>query len=106
METIRATIEWTPGIDRFILWADDLAGSSFVPEPFGDITDSVLYEVDESGVETGRIVGVEMAILEFDRWDDLPELDVLWQLSGLEPMPLDKLLRHVQRELRSQAAAA
>lgn len=68
METIRATIEWTPDKDRFVLWVDDLAASAFVPEPFGDITDSLLLEVDENGKETGRIAGVEVALLEFSRW--------------------------------------
>ncbi len=104
METIRARIEWTSERDRFALWADDLAGSAFVPEPFGDITDSLLLEVDENGEETGRIVGVEMALLEFDRWDDLPRLDVLWQLPGWKPLPLDKLLKRAQKELRQRKA--
>ncbi len=104
METIRATIEWTPEIDRFVLWADGLTGSSFVPEPFGDVTDSLLLEVDEHGKETGRIVGIEMSLLSFDRWDDLPRLDVLWQLPGWEPLPLDKLLKRVQKELRKRKA--
>ena len=106
MDTIRATIEWTPEIDRFVLWADDLAGAAFVPEPFGDRTDSLLLEVDEQGQETGRIVGVEMSLLSFDRWDDLPRLDVRWQLPGWEPLPLDELLRRVQSEFKSRAAAA
>lgn len=64
METVRATIEWTPEIDRFVLWNDDLAGRAFVPEPFGDVTDNLLLEVDEHDEETGRIVGVELAILD------------------------------------------
>jgi len=104
METIRATIEWTPEIDRFVLWADGLTASSFVPEPFGDVTDSLLLEVDEHGKETGRIVGIEMSLLSFDRWDDLPKLDVLWQLPGWKPLPLDKLLKRVQKELRERKA--
>lgn len=103
METIRASIEWTPELDRFVLWNDDLAGRAFVPEPFGDVTDNLLLEVDEHDEETGRIVGVELAILEFQRWDALPKLDLLWQLPGQEPLPLDELLRRIQRELRQQA---
>jgi|SRR5579875_2005890 hypothetical protein len=102
METVRATIEWTPEIDRFVLWADDLAGHPFVPEPFGDITDSLLLEIDEHGHETGRIVGVEMALLAFDQWDALPKLDVLWQLPGQEPLSLEELLKREQRRLREQ----
>ncbi len=103
METVRATIEWTPEIDRFVLWNDELAGRAFVPEPFGDVTDNLLLEVDEHDTETGQIVGVELAILEFDCWDNLPKLDLLWQLPGQEPLPLDELLRRAQRELRQQA---
>lgn len=103
METVRATIERTPEIERFVLWNDDLAGRAFVPEPFGDVTDNLLLEVDEHDEETGRIVGVELAILEFDRWDALPQLDLLWQLPRQEPLPLDELLRRLQRELRQQS---
>ncbi|MBI4506841.1 MAG: hypothetical protein HY691_15015 [Chloroflexi bacterium] len=103
METVRATIEWTPEIDRFVLWAEDLVGSAFVPEPIGDDPlASLLLEVDEDERETGRVVGVEMAILEFDRWGDLPTLDRPWQLRGWEPLPLDALLKRVQRELRQR----
>lgn len=104
METVRATIEWTPEIDRFVLWADDAAGRSFVPEPFGDSTGSLLLEVDDHGRETGGIVGVEMSLLSFDRWQDLPKLDVLWQLPGWKPLPLDKLLKRVQKELQERRA--
>ncbi|HEY8475697.1 MAG TPA: hypothetical protein VIN09_02375 [Chloroflexota bacterium] len=103
METVRASVEWTPEIDRFVLWADDLAGCAFVPEPFDDFINSLLLEVDEHGQETGRIVGVEMALLDFDRWDALPKLDVLWQLPGQEPLPLEELLKREQRRLRQQA---
>ena len=106
METVRATIEWTPEIDRFVLWNDDLAGRAFVPEPFADITNNLLLEVDEHDKETGQIVGVELAILEFDRWDDLLQLDLLWQLPGQEPLPLDELLKREQRRLRQQAERA
>ncbi len=89
-----------------MLWNDDLAGRAFVPEPFGDVTDNLLLELDEHEQETGRMVGVELAILEFDRWDDLPKLDLLWQLPGQEPLPLDELLKREQRRLRQEAERA
>jgi len=63
-------------------------------------------EVDERGEETGRVIGVELPILEFDDWDDVPDLPTLWQLHGQEPMHLKDLLKRVQRELRLQTATA
>jgi len=86
------------------LWADDLARSAFAPKPLGDVTDSLPLEVDEHDKETGRIDGIEMSLLSFDRWGDLPKLDVLWQLPGQEPLPTDKLLKRVQKELRERKA--
>ena len=46
-----------------------------------------------------------MALLKLDRWEGLPKLDVLWQLPGWKPLPLDKLLRRVQKDLRQRARA-
>jgi hypothetical protein len=44
-----------------------------------------------------------VAFLEFDRWSDLPRLDLLWQMPGWEPLPLDELLRRQQPILLAQA---
>jgi hypothetical protein len=49
---------------------------------------------------------VALPLLELDRWQELPALDVLWQLPGQEPLPLRELLQHEQRRLRAQAGAA
>ncbi len=86
-EAVRASVEWSPETDRFVLWVDELAGRPFVPEPFGAETDSLLVEVDEAGGETGRVVGVELALLEL-----VPELPLLFELPGKEPLPLKELL--------------
>ncbi|MBI4319414.1 MAG: hypothetical protein HY675_13075 [Chloroflexi bacterium] len=102
METLRATSTWSPTADRYCLWAEDVAGSSFVPEPIqSDPLAALLLEVDEAEQETGRIAGFEIiGFLTFDHWESLPKLDVLWQLPGREPLPLDQLLKRVQKELR------
>lgn len=104
METVRAVIEWTPELDRWVLWVEPPV-DRFVAEPFGDVTDCLLLEVDQSGKETGRIAGLELALMEFDRWDALPKLDVLWQLPGQEPLPLETLLRREQERLRQLEGA-
>lgn len=67
--------------------------------------DVILYRaLDQNEEPTGPITGIEViGFLEFDRWDTLPQLDLLWQLPGQEPLPLDELLRRLQRELRQQA---
>lgn len=94
---------WTPEIDRYALWVEPWPGGSFVPEPFGaDPATSLLMQIDERGEETGRVVGIEIPILEFDAWDEIPDLPLLWQLGGWGPLPLAALLRRVQSELRLQ----
>ena len=67
--------------------------------------DLILYRaLDRNEEPTGPVTGIEViGFLEFDRWEDLPQLDLLWQLPGQEPLPLDELLRRLQRELRQQA---
>uniref|UniRef100_A0A831X902 Uncharacterized protein n=1 Tax=Thermorudis peleae TaxID=1382356 RepID=A0A831X902_9BACT len=67
--------------------------------------DLILYRaLDQNEEPTGPITGIEViGFLEFDRWEDLPQLDLLWQLPGQEPLPLDELLKRLQRELRQQA---
>jgi len=100
VEQVTASATWSPDVDRYCLWVDPPA-SRFVPEPFDDDPlASLLLEVDEVGQETGRIAGVEIALLEFDRWETVPDLPLLWQLPGRSPLPLAALLQQVQRELR------
>jgi hypothetical protein len=68
---------------------------------------SILRELDERDEATGKIVGVEILdFLRYDRWDDLPKLDLLWQLPGQQPLPLDELLKREQQRLRREALAA
>ncbi|MBI2321354.1 MAG: hypothetical protein HYU88_04495 [Chloroflexi bacterium] len=62
--------------------------------------------LDEHQEATGVVVGIEIeGFLDFDRWESLPKLDIRWRLPGHEPLPLEDLLRRLQRELRQQAPA-
>ncbi len=47
-----------------------------------------------------------IGFLDFDRWDELPDTGVLWQVGSQEPLPLDELLKRKQRELRGRVEAA
>ena len=78
------------------LWMADLV--TYWPE--------FIYMVqDENEQETGEVAGVEIVgFLEFDDWGALPELPMLWQFPGWEPLPLEALLKRVQANLRAQAA--
>jgi hypothetical protein len=108
METVKVSATWSREADRYALWVEDQAGRAFVPDPLEDYPlAALLLELDETEQETGRIAGFEiLGFLEFDRWDALPELDLLWQLPGQEPLPLDELLKREQRRLRQQAERA
>jgi hypothetical protein len=108
METVKATATWSPDADRYCVWNEAASGQPFVPEPLaGTALAAVLLELDETERETGRIVGVEiLGFLSFDCWDDLPKLDLLWQLPGQQPLPLDELLKREQQRLRREALAA
>ena len=66
---------------------------------------SLFVAVDEDDRETGEAVGAEIiGFLDFDQWDELPDLDLLWQVGDQEPLPLDELLKRKQRELVERTA--
>ncbi|MBI4499396.1 MAG: hypothetical protein HY689_16030 [Chloroflexi bacterium] len=94
----------TPTLDVLVLRVEDPPVGNWVADPVdGTGILAVLREVDEQDEETGRIAGVEIVdFLEFDRWEDLPDLGLFWQLPGQDPLPLDKLLKREQRRLRQQ----
>lgn len=88
-----------------LLIADDRGRYGFDAEPAEAILVQILWEVDEKEEETGRVAGLE--VIDFSRfkdWGGLPKLDLLWQLPGWEPLPLDKLLKRFQKELRQRKA--
>ena len=74
------------------------------PAEDGDV---VLFRMTDADDEsTGPVVGVEIIdFLTFDRWGDLPELPMLWQLPGWELLPLVEALQRTQEELRRRAQA-
>ncbi|MDA8187277.1 MAG: hypothetical protein M0T85_03945, partial [Dehalococcoidales bacterium] len=97
MGTIRARIVWDgPGADIMRVLPD--SGQDIGAEVWDeDITLFRPLDADESLV--GEVVGVEIVgFLSFNRWADLPKLDILWQLPGWKPLPLDKLLKRVQKD--------
>lgn len=106
METVKASATWSREADRYTLWVEDQAAGAFVPDSLEDYPlAALLLELDEAEQETGRIAGFEIpGFLEFDRWDALPELDLLWQLPGQEPLPLNELQKREERRLRQQVA--
>ena len=112
MDTVKASIMWAgPSNDLLQVFVEP------TPEPWGvtsddvgdDLLDSVVVfrVLDENEEATGEVAGLEILdFLSFDRWDALPRFPMLWQLPGWEPLPLDELLRRVQRELRLRAQPA
>ncbi len=105
MEVVNTSIDWPgPSLDVLRLYVEPLRypwGADPV-ESEADI--AVLRVLDEHDRETDQIAGVEIVgFLDFDRWDDLPRLPLLWRLPGQEPLPLDALLRQQQQVLRRQA---
>jgi len=102
---VRATVVWDgPGADIIRVFVEP-------PLPSGAVVhdeDVILYRaLDQNEEPTGPVTGVEIiGFLEFNRWDALPQLDLLWQLPGQEPLPLDELLKREQRRLRQQAERA
>lgn len=109
MATVVRAWFWWPGAEIDVL---RLFSGHGIPtyntetiDEFGEI--AIFREVDEQEQETGRVVGLEIVdFLDFDRWEDLPRFEFLWQLPDREPLPLDELLRRVQQELRQQVMAA
>lgn len=101
METVKASITW-PGPDLDVLRLHVEPWLNWDAEPvddFGEI--AILWEIDDDEERTGRLAGVEVVgFLTFERWHDLPELPVLWELPGEEAAPLVDVLRRVQARLR------
>ncbi len=101
MAVVKASIVWS-GIDNDILqlFVEPMP-SAWIVDPDDTGILAVFREVDRAEQETGRIAGIEIIeFLEFERWADLPNLNVLWQLPGQDPLPLTIALQRVQHQLR------
>ena len=107
MAIVKASVART-ALDVLVLRVDDPPIGNWLADPVdGTGLLAVLREVDKQDEETGRIAGIEIVdFLDFNRWDELPKLDILWQLPDWEPLPLEELLKRLQRELRQRAPAA
>ena len=92
--------------DVLSLWVDD----PYIPNWMAFSTDydlvALLLEVDEDENETGRIAGLEIVgFLEFEAWEKLPDLGLMWQVADGEPLSLVDLLQREQQALRQQQTA-
>jgi hypothetical protein len=68
-------------------------------------TVALLRTLDDNEQETGQIAGIEIVgFLDFDRWDLLPDLPMLWEIPGWEPLTLEDLLRREQALLRQHSS--
>ena len=104
MDTVRASIVWAgPAVDILRLFVEPATDSGAVVHD----EDIVLFcALDEQEAPTGPVTGVEIiSFLEFDSWENLPDLGLLLLLPGQKPLPLDELLKRAQKELRQQAKA-
>jgi hypothetical protein len=105
LETVDASFTW-PGPRLDVL-------RNFVeptPEPWGAEVineDVVLFRaLDERENLSDRVAGLEIVgYLDFDRWNDLPQLDLRWRLPDQQPRPLIEFLKHLQAGLRVRAEA-
>ena len=106
MEAVRSSIVWASERDSLYVFRDPPLPMWQV-DPFeGYLLGSLLLEIDEDEIETGRVAGVEILdFLDFDKWDAIPVLPLLWQLYDWQPLPLADLLQRLQAELRQQAKA-
>jgi hypothetical protein len=103
METVRAS---------FMLHREDITlfveptPGSWVADSLGDGWQAfVLLALDEAEKETGEVAGVRiMDFLDFDQWEELPKLPLLWQIPGWEPLPLEEVLKREQQLLKEEAA--
>lgn len=63
----------------------------------------IYHTLDRNRQRTGQLAGVHIVgFLDFDDWDELPDLPILWQLPGKEPEPLTSLLRSEQERVREE----
>lgn len=100
-EIVKATFTIGPGGDVVTVFAEPTP-PYWTADPCAGCLVAVLRETDgEYGRETGRIAGVEVVGPgDFDRWDEIPDLPGLWQIGGMEPLPIKELLRRIQRSFR------
>jgi hypothetical protein len=104
MAVTKAYMSWTrPETDVLGLWVDDRTLGDWLAFSTDDDLVALLLEVDDNDERTGRVAGLEIVgFLEFDRWEMLPDLGMVWQVADWEPMPLVDLLKREQENLRRE----
>lgn len=104
MDSVRASITWDgPAVDILRVFVEPSPSSGV------EVHDEavVLFRaLDEEEEPTGEVTGVEIVtFLSYDQWDALPDLGILWQVPGWEPLPLVEVLKRKQQELRQRHKA-
>lgn len=106
MRTVAASVVWAgPNIDAFTLFVEPTP-PTWVAEPAwpGDTQIYLYHALDKDRRRTGQLAGVHILdFLNFSRWGDLPELDMLWQLADNEAAALAELLRTEQQRAQEEA---
>lgn len=104
METVSASVMWGGSDSDVLTVFVEPTPELWEADPIDELSGFfVLRAVDESGRETGETAGIEIVgFLDFERWQDLPTLPVLWRLWGWEPLPLAEVLQRVQEKLRER----
>lgn len=107
MQIVAASTAWAgPNTDAFTLFVEPTP-LTWVAEPAlpGDTQIYIYQGLDKKRQKTGQLAGVHITgFLDFDRWSNLPRLDMLWQMPGREPLSLEAVLRAEQVKARGDAA--
>ncbi len=99
---IPAAVTWAGPRNDVVTVLSITITSDYLAAPTNDM-DVILYRQVEHEEPVGSVVGIEIVdFLDFDRWNDLPVLDLLWQLPKQEPLPLTIALQRVQHQLRQE----
>jgi hypothetical protein len=104
METTRGYIFWT-GPENDVLMLLREPTPLWLADPVDDEYQFlILLALNETEEETGEIAGIKILdFLKFDRWNEIPEFPILWELEDQKPSPMVELLKRVQIQCRKEA---
>lgn len=106
MQTVADSVAWAgPNIDAFTLFVEPTPATWVAESVVAGETPVYLYQtLNNDRQRTGQLAGVHIVgFLNFSRWSDLPELDILWQVPGKEPVSLEELLRAEEAQAQKEA---
>lgn len=106
METTKAYIFWT-GPENDVLMLLREPTPLWMADPVDDEYQFlILLTLDENEEETGEITGIKILdFLKFDRWDQIPDFPVHWEVEDWDPLPMVDLLKREQASLRKEYLA-